>query len=103
MSEEYKEKLRSIQFSPAAKNPGARKNYFDSDSLRDQHLIPETGSVEELTEGVGPLRWSSGTPYKRSRSTGDYEKATPKDVDIFTGGTGGGKERRSSRSFALGS
>jgi len=80
---EFQEKIRSIQFGKGTKtNP---RNYYDADALREQNLTPDRDEVLGLTGGVGPLKWHRGEPYKRDRHSGEYERATLKDMETLLG------------------
>ena len=77
MSKEFKEKLKSIQFSAGAKT--YPKNYYDNQAL-EQLGFTDEGREEHLdvTEGT-PLKWDKKTPYLKDKA-GDYVKATDKDM-----------------------
>jgi len=87
MSESFKEKLRSIQWSPTTKNPGSRKNYYDGDALKDNLLFSDRETEMRETSGVGFMRRDKkGTFYRKSRTDGSYERASAKDLDRMLGG-----------------
>ena len=92
----FKEKLRTIQFSPAAKNPGSRKNYYDEQALRDGLLHSDPAEEMEKTQGVGFMRRDRrGDFYKKDKVTGDYVKAEGKDIDkVLLGGPSKEDSRR---------
>ena len=78
MSEEFKEKLRSIQFSAGAKT--YPKNYYDKQAL-DQIGFDEAGKQEHLDIMEGkPLKWDKGVPYRKDK-VGDYIRASEKDMN----------------------
>ena len=87
MSESFKAKLRSINFSPATKNPGSRKNYYDSAALKDNLLYSDKDTEMDKTSGVGFMRRDKdGTFYRKSRTDGSYVRASAKDLDRVLGG-----------------
>jgi len=83
MSNEFKEKLKTIQFGKGTKK--YPKNYYDSDALREQGLTGDRDEVLSLTDGVGYLKWSRGVPYKRNWKTGEVEKASANDMEKLLG------------------
>ena len=80
----FREKLLSLQISPQVRQPEARRNYFDAESV---HSIFGEDAQEQMLDDTGGLGYAKtgpdGTLYHRDRKTGDIE---PVDPDEYTGG-----------------
>lgn len=73
----FKHKIKTLQFGAGAKT--FPKNYYDSEAV-DYIFGGKEGREEylDVMEGV-PLKWDGKTPYRQDQ-TGDWTKATEKDM-----------------------
>jgi hypothetical protein len=79
MSEEFRRKLKSIQFSTKGFVTREPRNYYDSESIKETFGDDAKDKMMERTQGLGGGEVINGDHYHYEK--GERVKTTPKQMD----------------------
>jgi hypothetical protein len=81
MTAEFREKLKSLQWSTKGFDTRDHKNYYDSEALEKTFGHDAKDRMMERTQGLGAGKVINGEHYHPDRKSGELVKTTAKEMD----------------------